>query len=727
MIDQKNQKKARKLATTSVLPFAVLLFAILGAVILTVMAMAQRTSEASDDRVRKLLTSSLTEAVNDTARDLRTISDLERHIPSSTNADRRIQNLEAYLDRIRTVGDFETVSMLEKSGKLSHTSVRLVYGQEKPEQRYVASLKWAASALLSKVPEGVAAEDSVEMVGRYMIEHGELRYVAAILRGDPTSNNSVGLIASRALASEDIRRLGNRLSIKDLKLAGDSLAPGPNQIKVPSSSDASNGFLTWISERPGDPILERLVPIAIFSSLAISIFAWLSFAHVSRVTASMLHSEAKAQHLAGHDTLSGLPNRLRFTEHLKSILSRLDDDGVGISVLFIDLDKFKDVNDTFGHAAGDLVIRECAERMTAQLRASDFLARFGGDEFAIIQMDVRSPIDTELLARRLIASIRPAFEIGENEAYVGASIGIALAPENAKEASELMRLADIAMYRAKNGGRNQACFFEQKMDDSLRIRKVVEDDLRHAIDRNQLELYYQPQASADGSKIMGVEALVRWRHPSLGLIPPIEFITIAEERGLIVQLGEWVIRQACKDALNWDNITVACNVSAIQFRQTDFVESVQKALNDTGFDPTRLELELTESVVVADADQAENSIMDLRTMGIKLALDDFGTGYSSLIYLRRFAFDKIKLDKSFLDSLEDTGESAILVHSVVHLGRALGLTVTAEGVETAEQQRFLQAVGCHLLQGYLFARPMPFEQMNELLKLKRPFDLNQAA
>jgi diguanylate cyclase len=727
MIDNENKRKARKLATTSVLPFAVLLFAILGAVILTVMAMAQRTSESSDDRVRRLLTTSLTEAVNDTARDLRTISDLERNAPIQSSADRRAQGVEVFLDRIRTVGDFESVSLLDKSGKLPHTAVRLVYGQEKPEQRYITSLNWAAGALLSKISEGSTTHDPIEMVGRYMIEHGELRYVAAILRRDPNSASSIGLVASRALASDDVRRLGNRLSINNLKLAGTTLGKGPNQITVPSSVDGETGFLTWVSDRPGDPILERLFPIAIFSSLAISIFAWLSFTHVSRVTANMLQSEAKAQHMAGHDTLSGLPNRFRFTEHLKGVLSRLEDNGPGISVLFVDLDKFKDVNDTFGHAAGDIVIRECAQRMAAQLRTSDVLSRFGGDEFAIIQTDVRSPVDTELLARRIIDAIRPAFQLGENEAYIGASIGIALAPENSKEASELMRLADIAMYRAKNGGRNRACFFEQKMDDSLRIRKVVEDDLRHAIERNQLELYYQPQVSADGSKILGVEALVRWRHPVLGLIPPIEFITIAEERGLIVQLGEWVIRQACKDAIHWEDITVACNVSAIQFRQTDFVDSVKKALEDTGFEPTRLELELTESVVVADADQAEDSIMELRSMGIKLALDDFGTGYSSLIYLRRFAFDKIKLDKSFLDSLEDTGESAILVHSVVHLGRALGLTVTAEGVETAEQQRFLQAVGCHLLQGYLFSRPVPFAQMNDMLKLQRPFEINQAA
>jgi diguanylate cyclase len=727
MIDSENKKKARKLATTSVLPFAVLLFAILGAVILTVMAMAQRTSESSDERVRRLLTSSLTEAVNDTARDLRTISDLERNIPIQASPDRREQGIEAYLSRIRTMGDYEAVSFMDQTGRLTNTSVRLVYGQEKPEQRFRNSLNWAATALLQKLKDNPAAVETIDMVGRYMIEGGELRYVAAVLRRDLHSIGSIGLVASRTMTAEDVSRLGVRLSIKDLRVGEVPAKKSPNYISIPSSDETGHSTLTWVSERPGDPILERLFPIAIFSSLAISIFAWLSFAHVSRVTATMLQSEAKAQHMAGHDTLSGLPNRLRFTEHLKGVLSRLDTEGPGLAVLFIDLDKFKDVNDTFGHAAGDIVIRECAERMAAQLRASDVLSRFGGDEFAIIQTDVRTPLDSELLARRIIDAIRPAFQIGGAEAYIGASIGIAVAPENAREAAELMRLADIAMYRAKHGGRNRACFFEQRMDDSLRIRKVVEDDLRHAIERNQLELYYQPQVSADGAKILGVEALVRWRHPVLGLVPPVEFITIAEERGLIVQLGEWVIRQACKDAIHWEGITVACNVSAIQFRQSDFVESVQNALKETGFDPNRLELELTESVVVADADQAENSIMELRSMGIKLALDDFGTGYSSLIYLRRFAFDKIKLDKSFLDSLEDTGESAILVHSVVHLGRALGLTVTAEGVETAEQQRFLQAVGCHLLQGYLFARPVPFAQMDEMLKLQKPFQINQVA
>jgi diguanylate cyclase len=240
----------------------------------------------------------------------------------------------------------------------------------------------------------------------------------------------------------------------------------------------------------------------------------------------------------------------------------------------------------------------------------------------------------------------------------------------------------------------------------------VEDELRIAIEDDALVLHYQPQVSPDGKTVLGVEALVRWPHPTRGLIPPIQFISIAEERGLIVPLGEWVLRRACIDGLRWPNVTMAVNVSPIQFRHKEFVKNVKRILSETGFPPSRLEIELTEGVVVEDADAAEWAMMELKALGVHLALDDFGTGYSSLIYLRRFAFDKIKIDRSFLESMEATGESAILVHSIVHLGRALGLTVTAEGVETEEQHRFLQAVGCHELQGYLFSRPVPAHEID---------------
>jgi diguanylate cyclase len=721
---QISKRKAKQLASTSVLPFAVLLFAILAAVVLTVFAMAQRTSEAADDRNRSVVLTSLSEGVNDVARDVRGLAELERPMLGRVGTANHTA-LEAYLERIRRLGDFESVSLLTGDGQPLKTAVNLIFGQEQPEQRIRMSLEWAARELAAGGANGQSrAQDTrqdTRIVGRYMVENGALRLLAATLLPASGQDAAVVLVATRILDDEALRRLGARLSVNTLTLSPARGEPRSNSFNIAGPDGAVAAQISWISDRPGDPILNRLLPIAVFSALAIILFAWLAFVHVTRVTDNMLRSEERAQHMAGHDILSGLPNRLRFTEHLISLLPRCQQDGGGLAVLFIDLDKFKEVNDTYGHAAGDFVIVGCAERMASQLRASDVLARFGGDEFAIIQTGVRSAHDAELLGRRIVDAIRPAFQIGEAEAYVGASIGIALAPENGFDAAELMRLADIAMYRAKNEGRNRACFFEQRMDDTLRLRKVVEDDLRHAITRNELVLHYQPQVSADGSRIIGVEALVRWLHPVHGLIPPLEFIGIAEERGMIIQLGEWVIRRACLDAAKWGDITVACNVSAIQFRQQDFVQSVSNALADTHFDPARLELELTESIVVADADQAESSMMDLRAMGVKLALDDFGTGYSSLIYLRRFAFDKIKLDKSFLDSLEDTGESAILVHSVVHLGRALGLTVTAEGVETADQQRFLQAVGCHLLQGYLFSRPIPAAQMDELLKLDDPF------
>ncbi len=694
-----SKKRAKQLASTSVLPFAILLFAILAAVVMTVYAMAQRASVSAEERNRSVVLTALAEGVNDVARDVRGLAELERPMLGRSGT-ANIDALEDYLERIRRLGDFESVSLLDRGGKLIRTAVGLTYGQEPPERRIRDSIAWASERIAS----GSLSTDRI--FGRYVIENGVLRLLAASILTGTGRDQDVALVATRALDDEALLRLGGRLSVQHLRIGPAEAAFGRSSILIAGPDGTPAATLAWIAERPGDPILDRLLPIALFSAIAIIIFAWLSYVHVTRVTDNMLRSEERAQHLAGHDTLSGLPNRLRFTEHLTALLARCETDGGGLAVLFIDLDKFKEVNDTYGHAAGDMVIVGCAERMASQLRANDVLARFGGDEFAVIQTNVKSAHDAELLARRIIQAIRPAFQIGEAEAYVGASIGVALAPANGTNASELMRLADIAMYRAKNEGRNRACFFEQRMDDTLRLRKTVEDDLRHAIARNELELHYQPQVSADGSRIVGVEALVRWRHPVHGMIPPMEFIGIAEERGIIIQLGEWVIRRACLDAKRWGDIPVACNVSAIQFRQPDFVQSVSNALSDTDFDPARLELELTESIVMNNADQAEASMMELRAMGVKLALDDFGTGYSSLIYLRRFAFDKIKLDKSFLDSLEDTGESAILVHSVVHLGRALGLTVTAEGVETAEQQRFLQAVGCHLLQGYLFAKPM---------------------
>ena len=423
-------------------------------------------------------------------------------------------------------------------------------------------------------------------------------------------------------------------------------------------------------------------------------------------TFQIARSEKAAIEMAGHDRLSGLPNRALFNQFLDAEIAGVAREGGGFALLYLDLDRFKEINDCFGHDAGDRLIVAVAQRMRQVTRAADKVSRLAGDEFAILQTGVCGPRDCELLARRLLTAINEPFDLDERKAYVGASIGIALCQHEALDRQELMRRADLALYRAKNEGRNRLTFFEARMGEELRLRKSVEDELRHAIDSGLLKLFYQPVVTSDTKRLVAVEALVRWQHPTRGIVQPDDFIGLAEDRGLILPLGEWVLRRACSEAKNWGDLRVAVNVSPVQFRQKEFVATLTKILEETGLDPSRLELELTEGVVIDDADQAENAIMELRAMGVRLALDDFGTGYSSLIYLRRFAFDKIKIDRSFLESMELTGESAIIIHSIVHLGRALGLTVTAEGIETLEQYHFLQTLGCHELQGYLFSKPV---------------------
>jgi diguanylate cyclase len=444
-------------------------------------------------------------------------------------------------------------------------------------------------------------------------------------------------------------------------------------------------------------------------------------------TEAILMREAKASHEARHDPLSGLPNRAVFCEMLAENIEDLPHRDSSIAVLLLDLDKFKDVNDTYGHAAGDKVIIDFGNRVRALLRQTDVIARLGGDEFAVMQTGIQTHLETTRLAQAIIDVANRPFTMDGATMRVGVTVGISIAPDDGMDVATILRAADTALYRAKNEGRNRFALYEHQMTEAERIRKLVDDELRGAIDREELTLVYQPQVYADTGKIASIEALVRWRHPTHGLISPATFISAAEERGLIVPLGDWVMRRACRDAARWPGLRVGVNVSAIQFRQANFPEDVARVLREANLEPHRLELELTEGVLVEDADQAEEAMMELRSIGVKLALDDFGTGYSSLIYLRRFAFDKIKIDKSFLDSLEATGESAILVHSVVHLGRALGLEVTAEGVETEDQRRFLQAVGCHFLQGYLFSKPISADAIDEMLRAEQTDTLPQTA
>ncbi len=460
-------------------------------------------------------------------------------------------------------------------------------------------------------------------------------------------------------------------------------------------------------------------PMNIMLVVSALLFRFAMAAQAYRIVRQLTESEAKAKQVAGHDVLCGLPNRLLFNELVDAEIARCKRKRCQCALFYLDLDNFKLANDTFGHEVGDRTIMAVTERLSKVLRNGDHFARLGGDEFAVLQTDVTDPRDCARLAQRLLDAMSTPFDVAGQQIFLGTSIGIALCPQNADDRQDLMRLADLALYRAKQGGRNRFAFFEAKMGEELRLRQNAEDELRAAIENDELVMHYQPIMSASGDKIVCVEGLVRWQHRTHGLLPADSFVGLAEDRGLIVPLGEWVLRHACADAKRWDGIKVAVNVSPIQFRQKDFVVTVENILAETGINPERVELELTEGVVISDADLAERLMIDLRALGVTMVLDDFGCGYSSLIYLRRFAFDKIKIDRSFLESMEMTGESAIIVESIVALGRSLGLSVTAEGIETIEQARFLEALGCHELQGFLFSEPLTAGELEAKLAEQR--------
>jgi diguanylate cyclase (GGDEF)-like protein/PAS domain S-box-containing protein len=419
-----------------------------------------------------------------------------------------------------------------------------------------------------------------------------------------------------------------------------------------------------------------------------------------------IEAERRAQYLALHDPLTELPNRERFGERLEEAVATVSRRGEVAAVICLDLDRFKDVNDTLGHAAGDQLIKGCAERLQACVRETDTVARIGGDEFAIVQVGMEQPDGAQKLCRRVLKTLATPFDLEGHEVLVTASIGIALIPLDGSIPGRLMQNADIALYRAKEEGRNTFRFFEAGMDARLQARKALERDLRLALARDELELYYQPKVELGEDRLSGVEALVRWNHPERGLVPPGEFIGVAEETGLIVALGEWVLRTACAQARAWPELQMSVNLSPVQFKQPNLVEIVRGALRESGITPRQLELEITEGVLLQNTDNAMTTLRQLKDLGVRIAMDDFGTGYSSLSYLHKFPFDKIKIDRSFVSALETRTDADAIVRAVVGLGHSLGMTTCAEGVETGAQLTFLKHEGCDEVQGYYFGRPM---------------------
>jgi diguanylate cyclase (GGDEF)-like protein len=430
-------------------------------------------------------------------------------------------------------------------------------------------------------------------------------------------------------------------------------------------------------------------------------------------------AEERITHLAHYDALTDLPNRALFHEQLKHELPQVTPNRQ-LAVLYIDIDEFKSVNDSLGHMIGDELLKAVAVSLRGCVRDTDFVARLGGDEFAIVQTAVKGADDVTGLVHRIYEAIRSPYQCLDHQVTTDASIGIALAPQDGSDLDQILKNADLAMYAAKAAGRRTFRFFEPEMDAQVRARRILEVDLRQAILDGGFEVYYQPCLDLQDNRITGCEALVRWRHPGRGMISPAEFIPIAEETGLINQLGEWVLTTACIEAASWPvDVRLAVNVSPVQFKSGTLALKVIASLAASGLAASRLELEITEAVLIRDDDAALAVLHQLRAIGVRIALDDFGTGYSSLAYLQRFPFDKIKIDRCFITDIDAPEGSASIVEAVVNIAAARRMTTTAEGVETEQQRQMLRSLGCSEMQGYLFSAPKPAADVKQLLLTHR--------
>lgn len=539
----------------------------------------------------------------------------------------------------------------------------------------------------------------------------------SLLKGTPNLLLSVTYI-DEAFASE----IGHSLLLNDLSLTPKpSTAEGVVSEPFIGDDNIPIGFLTWTTRRPGQVLLTIILPLVAFGIFATAVLSYVMLRRLRLASEELAEREAQARHEAKHDALSGLPNRVHMVEKIDGFLQgrlRETHDNRAVAA-YVDIDRFKDINDTLGHHAGDQLIKLVSQRLTECLRPNDFLARFGGDEFVILCAPA-GPETSGALAERVAKAFSLPFAINGQNIRVTASVGIAVAPYNGVTADDLMRHADIALYEAKGRGRNCAVPFSEEMARQVERRRAIELDLRTAIETDMLCLNYQPLVSSQSGEIAGLEALLRWRHPVYGDMSPADFIPIAENAGLLPSLGEWVLSRAMEDSKLWPHLEIAVNLSPVQFRHVDLAETLRKLVGQYDVDPSRFVLEITEGVLLEATDHTHQILDDLRSLGFKTALDDFGTGYSSLGYLCNFKFDKIKIDRSFVGRISRIDISRTIIQSVVTIGRALGMDIVAEGVETEFEANTMAKLGCTELQGFYFSRPIAADKMVELLKSYSP-------
>ncbi|MBB3945627.1 diguanylate cyclase (GGDEF)-like protein [Rhizobium skierniewicense] len=473
---------------------------------------------------------------------------------------------------------------------------------------------------------------------------------------------------------------------------------------------------------PSATIPFTVVPSSVMAAGAVMItFVLMAVAFSTYVidSESSLQAVARYRHLSLHDALTGIPNRAAFNEHLHGLLTRSADPTARIALLSFDLNRFKEINDVHGHSAGDAVLRALADRMTSVLLPGEFVARVGGDEFVAVLHRYYSKSTVLEFAKRLLGEMVKPVEWGETVLSVGASIGIAVGGSGINNADALISQADVAMYRAKSDVSGTIYFYDKSMDDASRARNALAISMRSGLTRGEFELYFQQQNDTTTGKVVGFEALLRWNHPLRGLISPAEFIPIAEQTGFIIEMGEWVLREACFQAVTWRNpLDIAINVAPSQLLDSDFVQKVKRSLQDSGLEPRRLELEITESGILVDHRRALMTIRSLKDLGVRIAMDDYGTGYSSLSTLQSFPFDKIKIDRGFVEGLATNLQSQAIVRSTLILANSLNIPVLAEGVETMEHMEFLRREGCKHVQGFYFGRPGPAATIDDIVNIE---------
>ncbi len=482
--------------------------------------------------------------------------------------------------------------------------------------------------------------------------------------------------------------------------------PDDSSVALRTRSGERIGYFVWEPFRPGRAMLRQVAPVLVVSLLLVfALVAWLLH-RISRGTRQLSAAKAEAQHLADHDPLTGLANRALFDRRLNERLGEICLTGRSLALIYVDLDHFKNVNDHLGHPTGDQLIRALA-KILSDLAPGDVVARLGGDEFAIIHGSDNSAATAEQLARSIHRTLARPIDLGNGEVLIGASIGVAVAPQDGLDRVELVRKADIALYDAKRGGRRRHSLYAETMGERIRDRHEIEAELREAMRTGEgLDIAYQPYFAAKGGLLLGAEALIRWDHPVRGRMLPAQFVPVAEECGLIETLGEWVLEQACLVAARWPAGTISVNLSAMQLRNPALAERVYAILRRTRLSPNRLELEITETSFVDSSEKCRANLGWLRDIGVRIALDDFGTGYSSFRHLRGFEVDRIKIDRSFVSTIQPGQAGSPVIQAIVDLARLSGLETTAEGVETEQQRLFLTSIGCDVLQGFLLAEPL---------------------